>query len=117
MKILRLTRHDASTAQIAELTRIFGEVEVTKVSETLPASPREAVARFNQLTEGVDVVEAVLPVNLLEAVLKFSDFAKSGGMIIKAETERKLDDNGGVSFDFKHYIKMIKVEVVSEKLL
>lgn len=116
MNILRLTRHDAGAAQIAELTRIFGQVDVWQISETLPTNSREAVARFDELAKGFGVVEAVLPVNLLEAVLKFSQFCQKGGEIIKAVTERQLTEDGGVKFDFDHYVKMIKVEIVTERL-
>ena len=115
MNILRLTRHEASAKQKAELARIFGKVKVTRVSETLPATPREAVTRFDELARGFDVVEVVLPVNLLESVLKFSRLGQKG-RIIKAVTERQLTEDGGVEFSFDHYVKVIKVEVVTERL-
>lgn len=116
VKVLRLTRHDADESQITELTRIFGDVEVTQVSETLLSNSRQVVTCFDELATGFDVVEVVLPVNLLEAVLKFSQFCKDGGMVIRANMTRTLDEDGGVEFTFDHYVKMIKVEVVAEVL-
>jgi len=71
VKLLRLTRHPVGEEQAVELRRIFGEeMEIKMVSETLPRSPREAVARFDELATEADVVEAVLPPNILQAVLK-----------------------------------------------
>ncbi len=117
MNILRLTRHSASEAQLAELVRIYGEGNfVAQVSETLPMNGREAVKRFDELAKDFEVVEAVLPVNLLESVLKLSNFCKSGGQVIKAITERELQDDGSVQFKFSHYVKMVKAEVVTEQL-
>ena len=117
MKIVRLTRHEAGPEQISELCRIFGqEAEIAMVSETLPSDGKQAVARFDQLSEGADVVEAVLPINLLEAVLKFSAFSKKGGVVIRAITERKLDEAGQATFAFDHYEKIVKVEVITERL-
>lgn len=115
MNILRLTRHEASAKQKAELARIFGQVKITLASETLPANPHEAVTRFDELANDFDVVEVVLPVNLLEPVLKFSQLGQKG-RIIKAVTERQLTEDGEVKFSFDHYVKVIKVEVVTERL-
>lgn len=117
MRILRLTRHPASEKQLDELRRIFGEdADITIVSETLPADPREAVARFDEIAAEADVVEAVLPVNLLEAVLKFSAFSKRGGQIVRAVTKRQLGEGDQVAFEFQHYELVRKVEVIAEVL-
>lgn len=114
--IIRLTRHEASETQSAELTRIFGEVEVTQVSESLPTDSREAVTRFDEIATDATVVEAVLPINLIEAVLKFSEFSKRGGVIIRAITIRELDEEENSVFTFSHYEKIVKVETVTERL-
>lgn len=117
MRILRLTRHEASEQQLAELCRIFGEgVDITMVSETLPGNPRETVARFDEIVAEADVVEAVLPVNLLEAVLKFSQFSKRGGQVIRAVTKRQLGEDSQATFEFQHYELVRKVEVITEVL-
>lgn len=117
MKILRLTRHVADETQMAEINRLFGEdADVETISETLPMSPREAVARFDELTVGAQVVEAVLPVNLLEAVLKFSQFSKDGGRLIRAAMNRSIDSDGNAIFSFSHYEEVEKVEIVTKRL-
>ena len=117
MKIIRLTRHEASEAQMKDLQRIFGPgIEVHQFSESLPNSASGAVQRFDQIANGADVVEAVLSINLIEAILKFSEFSKNGGTLIRAITERKDDGAGNVTFDFLHYEKLIKIETVTERL-
>lgn len=115
-RIIRLTRHEMSEMQAAELTRIFGETEVTQISKSLPLNPREAVACFDEITVDAAVVEAVLPINLIEAVLKFSEFSKRGGVVIRAITIRELDEEGESIFTFSHYEKVVKVETVTERL-
>ena len=117
MKIIRLTRHAASEAQMKDLQRIFGPgIEVHQVSESLPPDPRHAVQRFDQIVDGANVVEAVLSINLIEAILKFSEFSKRGGTLIRAITKRNDDGAGNVTFDFLHYEKLIKIETVTERL-
>ena len=117
MKMLRLTRHEMSPEQEADLLRIFGDgLEVETVSESLPADTKSAVARFDELATGCEVAEVVLPVNLLEAVLKFSKFSKSGGMLLRAVTNRNLDSDGNATFTFDHYEEVVKVEVVTFRL-
>ena len=117
MNVLRLTRHDASEKQISELNRIskkFGlhGADVENVSETLPPQPREAVQRFDGIVGDVPIVEAVLPINLMQAVLEHSEFSKRGGILLRAITERTLHDNEEVTFTFSHYehIKAVKIE-------
>ena len=116
MKVVRLTRHDASKEQVSELNRLFPGSQVVKVSETLPVNSREAVTRFDEIAQDAEVVEAVLPVNLLEAVIKFSNFVKRGGKVIRAVTNRRLDDENGAVFEFDHYEQVVKVEVVTVRL-
>lgn len=117
MKIIRLTRHEASETQMKDLQRIFGpDIEVHQVSESLPPDTRGAVQRFDEIADGADIVEAVLSINLIEAILKFSEFSKRGGTLIRAITERNDDGAGNVTFDFLRYEKLIKVETVIEQL-
>jgi hypothetical protein len=116
--IVRITRHDAEDVQSAELRRLFGEdAEVSLVNETLPSDSKAFVARFDEVAANADVVEAVLPPNLLEAALKFSQFSKRGGIIIRASMNRVVDPTTNESrFTFDHYEKIVKVEVVTERL-
>ncbi len=115
--ILRLTRHTASEEQLEALRAAYGEIETEEVSETLPASPREAVARFDELAANADVVEAVLPLNLMESVLKFSGFSKRGGVLLRSVMDREIKEDGTAVFTFNHYEVIDKVEVVSHPLL
>lgn len=115
-QIIRLTRHEMSTEQAIELERVYPGAQVATVSETLPSNSRDAVARFDEIATSANVVEAVLPVNLLEAVMKFSDFGKRGGIVIRAITKRTLQPDGRATFDFEHYERVVKVEVMTERL-
>ena len=116
MKALRLTRHEASEKQLNVLNSLFELETVDTISETLPSNSREAVARFDELANGYDIVEAVLPINLLEAILKFSEFSKRDGVLLRAVTNRNLNEDGSVTFEFDHYEKVVKVEIVTEDL-
>lgn len=115
-KILRITRHEVSGKQIVALKRIFGDVEITEVSETLSMDVREAVSRFDNLADGFEIVEAVLPIQIVSAVLKFSKFSKRGGRLIRAVMNRELLEDGSAVFTFDHYEETLKVEVVTKAL-
>ena len=115
--IIRLTRHPLQEEQLAVLMAAFPKATIETVSETLPSGPREAVARFDVLSASADVVEAVLPVNLLEAILKFSAFAERGGLVIRAITARTLDEAGNASFRFERYEVVERVEIVTRPLV
>ena len=115
-KIVRITRHSASPEQLTELTRLYPEAEVGTVDESLPTESRAFTARFDELAEGAQVVEAVLPANLLEAALRFTNFAKNGGVIVRAVMNRAKDNDGNVVFIFDHYEKVIEVRIVTEAL-
>jgi len=116
-KVVRITRHKASEAQIAELQRLYGtDVEVVTINESMPTNTREFTARFDELAEDATVVEAVLPLNLMEAALKFTKFVKSGGSIIRSVMNREVDDDGNAKFTFDHYEKVVKVEITTERL-
>ena len=122
IKVLRLTRHKLTEEQRTELIRVAqklvgnsDEVDIIEHSETLPTDTRKAVARFDQLAigYGADVVEAVLPVNIMEAILKYS---QADVPIIRAAMTRQLQDDGTVTWSFDHYERIIKVEVIVQEL-
>jgi hypothetical protein len=115
MNIMRLTRHNLTGEQNMALTTAFGPIRTVTMNESLPSTPREAVARFDELTQQADVAEVVLPINLLQAVLQ-SEFVKNGGIIIRSVMDRTVDDEGNVTFTFSHYEIVRKVEVVTEPL-
>ncbi len=116
-KVVRITRHEAEEAQISELQRIYGpEVEVVTINESMPTNSREFTARFDELAAGATAVEAVLPLNLMEAALKFTQFCKNKGQIIRSVMNREVDDEGNATFTFDHYERVLKVEIVTEAL-
>jgi hypothetical protein len=116
-KIIRITRHEPEAVQLAELNRIFGQdVAVSTVNETLPSEAKAAVARFDELAAEANAVEAVLPANLLEAVLKFSAFSKRGGVVVRAVMNRTANPDGSAVFTFDHYERVLEVKIVTERL-
>jgi hypothetical protein len=122
MKVIRLTQHAASIEQEAELRRIFGEdVQIEQVSETLPTAPKDAFARFDEIAQGAQAIEAVLPANLYEALTKFSAFIKAGGKLIRVQgLKREVGEDGKVTFHFvpgeSFYEQIQRVEIVTERL-
>ena len=116
MKILRLTRHTATPEQISELARIYGRpespVEIVEVSETVPDAGRvKELVREHRAV----VLEAVLPMSILADLTNH----KSGIEIpiIRAITKRELREDGTkTEFIFSHYEKVIRVEVLTERL-
>ncbi len=112
MKVLRLTRHAIVPEQLAELQRLYGaDCEILEISETVPNSARvtEMVRAHN-----ADVVEAVLPFQLLAEVVGPDG---CGIPVIRAITRRVFAEDGvKVHFVFSHYEKVLKVEVVTERL-
>lgn len=116
MKVLRITRHEATKEQHDELQRIFGpNTVITTHSESLPMDPKAAVKTIDKLAISADVIEAVLPMNLLEATLRFSKFSKRGGKIIRAKMLRRETDEG-VIFEFRGYEEILEVVVETRDL-
>lgn len=117
MKLLRLTRHPASEIQQAEIGKIWGaDIEVHQISETLPESPQKAVEVFDLLAAEFDVAEVVLSINLLQAVLNFSEFSKQGKQIVRAVMIREELDDGSIVFNFSHYEEIKEIKVVTKRL-
>ena len=115
-KVVRITRHEPQPKQVRELKRIFGDVNIETVSETLPTNPREFTERFDQIATNADVVEAVLPPTLLSAALRFSNFCKRGGVVVRAVMNRAVNNDGSVNFVFDHYERVLRVDIVTERL-
>lgn len=111
MKILRLTRHAIVLEQLSELQRIYGsDAEIVEVSETVPNAARVV----ELITEhSANVVEAVLPLPLMADLLKVIGNAP----VIRAITRREFDAAGQKStFVFNHYERIVRIEVVTERL-
>jgi len=111
-KIVRLTRHVMTAEQADELERIYPGAVIKQIDVTLPTEPRAAVSRFDEIAANADVVEAVLPLPITQAVLNHSRFVKEGGVLIKSVM---LSDRQG-GFTLSHYERVLEVKVVSERL-
>lgn len=115
-RIVRLTRHEASQGQIQALEDVYGDITIETINESLPGNSFEAVKRFDEMMIEVDVAEVVLPINLIESILKFSNFSKRGGLIIRAAMENRTIGDGEPCYEFKEYEVIEKVEVVTRPL-
>lgn len=112
MKILRITRHPADAAQIAALREIYGEdVAITDVAESV------GVARVLELAaeHAADVLDVVLPVNLLAELLGPRGTTLP---VIRAVMNRVpvSADGREVEFVFDHYERITRVVVETEVL-
>lgn len=120
MRCIRLTRHEATPEQIEALTRIYHDLtpeNIVTVNATLPANPKEAVAEFDRIVGDAELVEVVLPTNLLEAVLKFSAWSKlPSSSLLRSVMNRVTNSDNQVEFVFSHYERILKVEIITESL-
>jgi hypothetical protein len=112
MKILRITRHQATEEQIDALQSIFGaDIDIDEKSVTV-----NSVRDFDNIVQGYDVVEAVLPVDLLAEIFATSHFIHArDGKLIRANMEREVTDDG-VVFTFSHYEHVKNVSLQIEPL-
>lgn len=119
MKVLRLTRHPMDDRQKAELQRVCGlllgcepaQVEAVEIAETVPDVER---VKAIIAEHGAHVLEAVLPLPLMAQCV---DTRNGVGIpVLRAITIRKLESDGTATFDFSHYERIVKVEVVTERL-
>ena len=116
MKLTRLTRHAATEPQLEAARQLWGtDLSVQQVDESLPNDSRAAVARFDEIAADSDIVEAVLPLNLVEAILKFSGFAKRGGLLVRSVMNRS-GEGEAVVFQFSHFERVLKVSIETERL-
>lgn len=117
MKIIRLTRHPADIVQVDDLRRIFGkDAEIVTISESLPLDPAEAVKRFDEIMADAQVAETVLPLPLMDAILKRSVFCARDGIVIRSVMERELHEDGTATFWFVRYEQIISIEIVIREL-
>ena len=115
--ILRKTRHPATPEQLESFKLAFDVFIVEELSESLPRDPKEAVARFDELAADFGVVEAGLPIALQSAILKFSDFSKRGGILLRSVMDRELQEDGSAIFTFVEHRKVLEVKIVDIPLI
>ena len=72
MELLRLTRHPATEAQVKEIARLWGDVDINFQPVLLSNNPRTASEHFDSLAGDADIAELVSPVNILDYILKHS---------------------------------------------
>lgn len=111
--ILRLTQHEPTEKQVKALKEAFGDdINIINYPEYIKSGEEvvELVEKYN-----ADVVEVVLPLNLLNEVV---NLLKDKVIIIRAIMERYQKLRGfGVIFEFSHYEIIEEVKVVTRPLL
>ena len=118
-RILWFSRHNMTDAQIDDLKRIFGEIEIHHVSANA-SSFRDVL----EAGKDDDVLAVVLPPALLAdltnprnntkpVIRAIANRVATGNKVINPATGREEDE-----FKFVHagWEKVIKIEVVTEKL-
>jgi hypothetical protein len=111
-KVLWFSRHDLDTDQLADLNRIFGDVVVTKVSKTI-----NTAFELKDEVDDADIIAIVAPINLQQQFLKLA----GNKPVIMSTSDRiitKSDDGSEdkVTFKFKNWIRLVKIDVVTEVL-
>ena len=111
-KVLWFSRHEMTPDQSADLTRIFGEVEINQISKTI-----NTAYELKAEVENADVIGVVAPIHLQEQFLKLA----GDKPVLTATSERlivKSDDGAEdrVIFQFKNWQRLVKIEVVTETL-
>lgn len=112
IRVLRLTRHEASPEQVEALRCAFGkDLEIVQVSETVAGA---AAIKALVQAHGADVLEAVLPLPLLAEVC---DPERGVGVpVIRAVMDREVLPDGSVAFRFRVYERVKRVVVDTEPL-
>jgi len=116
-RILWLSRHDMTGEQSADLKRIYGDVEIVKVSETV-----KSAAEVLNFGADCDVLAVVLPPAILADLVKVT--VKP---VIRAVSERVLTGEKVLNpatgtfedqyvFKFMYWERVISVTVVTERL-
>ena len=119
-KILWFSRHQMTDDQLADLRRIFGQIEVKQ--ESCTASSAKEVA---QLGKDCDILAVVLPPSLLADLL--NPRLSEGKPVIRAIANRVPTGNTVKNpatgkeeqeFRFEHagWERVLKIEVVTERL-
>jgi len=111
--ILRLTQHEPTEKQVKALKDAFGDdINIINYLEYIKSGEEvvELVEKYS-----ADVVEVVLPLNLLNEVV---NLLKDRVIIIRAIMERYQKLRGfGIIFEFSHYEIIEEVKVVTRPLL
>lgn len=118
-RILWFSRHNMTDAQIADLKRIFGEIEIHHVTDNA-SSFRDVL----DAGKDDDVLAVVLPPAMLAdltnprnnqkpVIRAIANRVETGNMIVNPATGKKEKE-----FKFEHagWERVLKIEVVTERL-
>lgn len=106
-RILWFSRHEPQQKQVEDLHEIFGDIEI--IQESKSVSSAKEVVEIMKL-HGCDEVVAVLPMHLYAELLSF------GIKPLKAIMKRIIKENDSVEFIHDHFERILKVEVMTERL-
>ena len=118
MRILWLSRHVPQEAQVAALRERFGDIEIVRRAITLHNNPRAGADEVERLLAEVGAIEmvGVLPIPHLAEVTQ-RGIHPIRAIMTRTPTGSVLP-NGEIeyNFDFERFERVIKIEVVTEKL-
>lgn len=114
-----MTKHPLQKRQEKVLREAFGyDLEIDQKFVDMPYNG-QLIRKFDKLAKGYDIVEVVLPENLIERILHESEFCRQGGMIIRARMKRTWYMHKGrkkVSWAFLYYEQIKDIRIDSVKL-
>lgn len=111
MKILWLSRHEATEVQVAQLKEKFGEVEIIQKNVTITGGAQQVVDLFQEV--GADEMVVVLPPHIL------ADLTSPRWGVpkpIRAVMNREVLENGEAIFTHSHFERVEKIEIVTSPL-
>lgn len=118
-KVLWLSRHTMTEAQVLDLKRIYGEIEVVQHSENV-ANGKEVLNLISTINP--DVVAVVLPPSILGEVVNSTKLPVIRAIANRVETGKEILNpaTGKMEkeFMFQHvaWERIVKIEIVTERL-
>lgn len=108
-KILWFSRHKMSEDQEKDLSRIYGDIEITQVNKTI-----QSAYELQTEIKNHNVIAIVAPIHLQQQFLKLA----GDKPVISCRNKRIIDpaDNTKVNFVFDGWYQILKIEVVTQDL-
>lgn len=118
-KILWVSRHTMEMNQIADLQRIYGEIEVKQFADSV-----ESAKQVTELGADCDVLAVVLPpafladltnprVNQKPVIRAIANRVATGKTVVNPATGKEEPE---MKFEHVAWERVVKVEIVTEKL-
>lgn len=112
IKVLALTRHPLTMRQLKELQRIYGNIKLIEFNQR--------ISNVDQILEmckenNINVLMAVLPLPLLDELLKIIKYENLNIKVIKAVMIRFFVGQIA-NFQFDHYEEIEKIEIITRRL-